>query len=587
DSIPRRMSGGHWGHQMEDTSTCAVAEEAASDPENAAVAKSILASLPRDDETMCEAVTFSSSPVLDLSQRGLCHLGEFFKIPNLQLHLEPRNITVVCCKTTQHTQRPCQGHHNTENTLIPITVLQEPGGHLYQKDGISRIGGSETLAGGSRLWLLEEESSTVVVADTLTCTTHTVLPCQGGPITPTLQQLHLQRNSLSGIPKDFFQWLPNLTWLDLRYNKIRALPPGIGSHKHLKTLLLERNPIKMLPIELGQVTTLKALNLRHCPLEFPPHLIVQKGLVAILSFLRICSVETTIPGNESLRELSEVKMRLNDLPCPVLAQPCKSTSNEKDLNVPSHEAAVVKEKADFFPPVDRLDLSELRKSSASSENWPSEEEIRRFWKLRQEIVENEKVGIPEKKLLAVELPPNLRAALNAKEKRCRKPGSKGRKKSTSFKGIFPSLPSTYQNTVHTKRLEDSHLVALQELKGKESLLEQRRRDKRALQEWREQTQLMRSRRAVNKFQSPRRNMMASKIPFATDLTEHGNTAVNPFGTVKYHKKRTAQSSGETSASPLADLEEKIRHHTQQIRTHNFLGTNPLQDMKVAKQDLET
>lgn len=125
-------------------------------------------------------------------------------------------------------------------------------------------------------------------------------------------------------------------------------------------------------------------------------------------------------------EVSEVKTSLKDLPCPVPAQLCKSTSNEKDLNVLSHEAAVVKEKADFFPPMDRLDLSELRKSSASSENWPSEEEIKRFWKLRQEIVENEKVGVPEKKLLAAELPPNLRAALNAKEKRRRKPGPTGR-----------------------------------------------------------------------------------------------------------------------------------------------------------------
>ena len=53
------------------------------------------------------------------------------------------------------------------------------------------------------------------------------------------------------------------------------------------------------PSAAGQVTTLKALNLRHCPLEFPPHLIVQKGLVAILTFLRICSVENAFPGGES------------------------------------------------------------------------------------------------------------------------------------------------------------------------------------------------------------------------------------------------------------------------------------------------
>nr|BAG58734.1 unnamed protein product [Homo sapiens] len=48
---------------------------------------------------------------------------------------------------------------------------------------------------------------------------------------PSLQQLHLQRNALCVIPQDFFQLLPNLTWLDLRYNRIKALPSGIGAHQ--------------------------------------------------------------------------------------------------------------------------------------------------------------------------------------------------------------------------------------------------------------------------------------------------------------------------------------------------------------------
>ncbi|XP_031244546.1 leucine-rich repeat-containing protein 27 isoform X2 [Mastomys coucha] len=356
---------------MEDTSPQAVAEKAAKDPKDAAVAttKNLPDPFSRDDEQMdFEGAIFSASPVLDLSQRGLCHLGKFFRIPNLQ-------------------------------------------------------------------------------------------------------QLYLQRNVLSEIPKDFFQLLPNLTWLDLRYNKIRVLPSGIGSHKHLKTLLLERNPIKMLPVELGQVTTLTALNLRHCPLEFPPYLIVQKGLVSILTFLRICSVENTFPRDKSLPEVSAPKMGSNDLQqYPVLPSPRKGSPSENDLNVPDQE----KEKADFFPPMDRSDLSELRKSSASSEIWPSKEEIRRFWKLRQEIVENEKVEIQEKKLLAVELPPNLKAALNAKERKRRKPWPAVRKRSTSFKGILPNLSSTYQKTVHTKRMEDTHRAAVQELQEQKTTLEQRR-----------------------------------------------------------------------------------------------------------------
>uniref|UniRef100_A0A667HCS8 Leucine rich repeat containing 27 n=1 Tax=Lynx canadensis TaxID=61383 RepID=A0A667HCS8_LYNCA len=62
---------------------------------------------------------------------------------------------------------------------------------------------------------------------------------------PNIKQLHLQRNALCEIPADFFQSLPNLAWLDFRYNSIRALPSGIGSHKerdHTESLEPETLP---------------------------------------------------------------------------------------------------------------------------------------------------------------------------------------------------------------------------------------------------------------------------------------------------------------------------------------------------------
>lgn len=40
------------------------------------------------------------------------------------------------------------------------------------------------------------------------------------------------------------------------------------------------------PFLTGNITSLTALNLRHCPLEFPPPEVIQKGLPAILCFLR-------------------------------------------------------------------------------------------------------------------------------------------------------------------------------------------------------------------------------------------------------------------------------------------------------------
>ncbi|XP_040420094.1 leucine-rich repeat-containing protein 27 isoform X2 [Cygnus olor] len=67
---------------------------------------------------------------------------------------------------------------------------------------------------------------------------------------PDIKHFHLEGNAISMIPEDLFQKLPHLVWLDLRFNKITALPPGIGYHRQLKTLLLEKNPIKELPAEL-------------------------------------------------------------------------------------------------------------------------------------------------------------------------------------------------------------------------------------------------------------------------------------------------------------------------------------------------
>ncbi|XP_045424312.1 leucine-rich repeat-containing protein 27 isoform X1 [Lemur catta] len=407
---------------------------------------------------------------------------------------------------------------------------------------------------------------------------------------PTLQQLHLQRNDLCLIPQDFFQLLPNLTWLDLRYNRIKALPSGIGSHKHLKTLLLERNPIRMLPVELGNVTTLKALNLRHCPLEFPPLVTVQKGLAAIQTFLRICAAEHSLPRDSTSQEISPIKkMHLSGLPSPVLELPGEYVSKEETIHPQDPKGAVLKEKADFFPPVEKLDLRELRKSSDSSEHWPSEEEIRRFWKLRQEIVENEKAEVLENQLLPVELPPNLKAALNS-EKGRPKPTHVFRRKMPSFRNVLPDLSSSYQTVIRAKALEERRAAAFRELQEKRALMEQRRRDAQVLWEWRQQAQAKKKHAEELGRRLPRRrSVVASQIPFATDLTYDGTTAVTPLGKMKQSKEKVSQASKETSALRAGGLEERIRQHMRQVQERRSWcpGAAPLEEMRKAYHDLET
>ncbi|XP_070488763.1 leucine-rich repeat-containing protein 27 isoform X1 [Equus przewalskii] len=407
---------------------------------------------------------------------------------------------------------------------------------------------------------------------------------------PTLKQLYLQRNALSAIPKDFFQLLPNLTWLDLRFNGIKVLPSGIGSHKHLKTLLLERNPIKMLPVELGNVTTLKALNLRHCPLEFPPPLTVQKGLVAILSFLQTCAAEHCSSQDVTSRAISQVKkMNVSELPHPLLDLSEDRVPDREAITSQDGKGTTLKEKADFFPPVEKLDLSELRKSTDSSEDWPSEEEIRRFWKLRQEIVENEQAEVLENQLLPMELPPNLKAALNTREKERSSRRHAFRRKTPSFRSILPALPLSHQAVIGARRLEESRAAALRELREKHALMEQRRRDRRVLQEWREHTQLMkRKKEELSELLPPQRTLVASKIPFATDLMDNEKIPKNSFGKTRQSKEKSSPASKEMGAAQEGDLEEKLKQHIEQMheRRKRFRGMVPLEEIRKATQDLE-
>ncbi|XP_059517652.1 leucine-rich repeat-containing protein 27 [Myotis daubentonii] len=406
---------------------------------------------------------------------------------------------------------------------------------------------------------------------------------------PTLKQLHLQRNELCTIPRDFFQLLPNLTWLDLRHNRIQVLPSGIGSHRYLKTLLLERNPIKMLPVQLGNVTTLRALNLRHCPLEFPPQVIVQKGPAAILRFLQGSAAKLSSRRDPAASQA----MHLSQLPYPLLALPEENAPDGGTTNSQGPKGTRLKEIEGPFPPVERLDLSELRKSADSCEDWPSEEEIRRFWKLRQEIVEKEQVEVLQNQLLAMELPPNLRAVLRTREEARPNPRHALRRKIPAFKGALPGLalahPAGTGAATGAEQLEDRRASAFRELREKQALMEQRRRDRRALLEWREQAQTLRKRkRELGKLRPPRRMLEAPKLPFATDLIDDEKMPVASPGKGAQLKEKSPHASNEPRPFQEQDLEGRLRQHVRQMqeRRRTFQGLAPFKEMRGATEDLE-
>ncbi|XP_054839571.1 leucine-rich repeat-containing protein 27 [Eublepharis macularius] len=363
-----------------------------------------------------------------------------------------------------------------------------------------------------------------------------------------LKHLHLEGNALSVIPEDFFQHVPNLIWLDLRYNRIKELPPGIGCHKQLKTLLLEGNPIKRLPVEFGDLTSLTALNLRHCPLEYPPPEVVQKGLPVILCFLRKYS---------------------------------KQNLDDSDPVTPE------------MPPIEKLNLTDLMKSSMDlSDGWPNEEEMIRFQKLREEMIQDEREEyLADQKLSNESMASMFSRKPKAKQSLSRKwsvASSRGKK------NLFPAI-SSYDLLVQTKRAEEGRLAALKEMKEKQALIEQRRKDKEVLQKWRRQAKLMRERMEVL-YTSPseKGDTVSQNAPYATDDNSHYHSKLegwevlnkqeDPIEMLNMSAMKTLEDA---RAAKYREVENRIRQHTQIMKERRKKLTGiPHEDMERAKQDLK-
>lgn len=85
-------------------------------------------------------------------------------------------------------------------------------------------------------------------------------------------QLQIRYKRLKRIPPVVFE-CKNLRVLDLSKNFIDTLPPEIGALTSLEELNLNRNKLRSVPPEMGRLTSLRVLNLSRNPiLELPPEM---------------------------------------------------------------------------------------------------------------------------------------------------------------------------------------------------------------------------------------------------------------------------------------------------------------------------
>ncbi|KAG7462745.1 hypothetical protein MATL_G00188020 [Megalops atlanticus] len=354
-----------------------------------------------------------------------------------------------------------------------------------------------------------------------------------------IKNLYLEGNEISILPDALFSSLSNLVWLDLRNNQITMLPPEIGQHRFLKTLLLEGNPISELPLELGNLISLKALSLRRCPIMFPPQEVLHKGVQCILQFLRKAMAERPVSGRNNLTEV---------------------------------------------PPIEKLQLSSL----ACSEEVHDSEELQRFEELKLRMMQTESVdfghGVP-----TPSLPPKSGPVR-------REGGLRGHtlpvipRKVRSVKCKFPELPPC--NMRYWKSLEERKLAAMKELKEKQAIIEQRRKDEEVLQEWRSEARVRQERRVQNHARRNREEVLRS-APYAIDPQSNMKDSTDSTTNSALQQEprqmslKSLKEMEEMRACREKDLEQQIRTHIQMMQDRNRRPKgSALEDIKATQQEVD-
>ncbi|XP_078386496.1 leucine-rich repeat-containing protein 28 isoform X1 [Cetorhinus maximus] len=131
-----------------------------------------------------------------------------------------------------------------------------------------------------------------------------------------LEHLYMKMNSLTTLPENLGQKLPNLTELYLHSNNIAVLPEAIGTLVKLQSLDLSNNALAILCSEIGQLKSLRHLRLANNQLKFLPSEIGDLGELQTLDVSTNCL--TALPESLhlcfSLQYLAADRNHLKDLP---------------------------------------------------------------------------------------------------------------------------------------------------------------------------------------------------------------------------------------------------------------------------------
>ncbi|XP_041646167.1 leucine-rich repeat-containing protein 27-like isoform X2 [Cheilinus undulatus] len=339
-----------------------------------------------------------------------------------------------------------------------------------------------------------------------------------------LKNLYLRGNQIASIPGSLFFSLPNLEWLDLRDNRIETLPAEIGSHRCLKTLLLEGNPIQELPAELGKVITLNGLQLRYCPVIFPPQEILNQGVKGILNFLRATLANRPVSVTKTSPDAGDV--------------------SEVEL-----------------PLVEKLQLSRLTGSSVEEqEESADEDELQRFRELKHKMMMLDRAELEDKK---THPPPVIKKEVKIPELK--------KKKAPGKAGIIPE--QLLFDTQHRKTPEERRQAAMKELKEKQAIMEQRRKSQ----------EVLRARLSQTKHDKPKKQGKPRNQE--EDRAVPPQSQAPPRTTKELDESRSAQRLQRQIRACVETLEERRRNPTDTSSKQMAAERQDIKEMRMLQTQL--
>ncbi|XP_035672645.1 leucine-rich repeat-containing protein 27-like [Branchiostoma floridae] len=367
-----------------------------------------------------------------------------------------------------------------------------------------------------------------------------------------LEYLYLEGNYLSEIPDYFFTYLPNLKWLDLRRNRLKHLPATVGSHRCLKTLLLEGNELTSLPLELGQVMTLKGLNLRDNPLHVPPPAVMEQGTLAIL---------------QHLRDAIEARKREDAMAKGVLIE--QLTLNDSDSSNQSEDGNQSSE-----PELRDLDSDKVLPSRESSVS-------------KAGLARHMQMG-PTPMPAALHKPASYSELRQQQYDKFRRAGllgeaKKARKKKRSTSPLMIDL-------LDAKRAEERRLAALRELKEKQALIEQRRKDQQLLRDWRDKGKRLQMRQFLS---SVKKDHKPLKTPYGVDpahmkiIDRKERMQVDTKAQQERINQILSREAAERAKTARdMELQRRIKEHAAKLQDRQKQNCDAKEDLEQARKDLE-